>query len=123
MIDKLLEKQKELQNRLISDRNLKNMTDNKEYWLKQMTLSLFSEVNELMNELNWKHWKNEKELDYEAIKYEAIDILHFLLTVFIVLDMTEKEIVDYYMNKNKENHERQEGKIKGREDYEINREG
>ena len=84
-----------------------------------MVLSLFSETNELLNELNWKHWKNPKGLDYEAIKYEAIDILHFLVTVFIILGMNEKDVEDYYMNKNKENHERQNGNIKGREDYEV----
>jgi len=116
ILNELLKKQKELQERLIRERKLPKLTDTN-YWLKQNVLAIFSETNELLDEINWKHWKAEKELNIENIKYETIDLLHFLLTIFVVLDMDEVDIRNYYLNKNKENHARQDGVVEGREDY------
>ena len=109
--------QLELNERIQKKYNLPDFSD-KDYWLRQYVLSMFSEIGELMESFNWKHWKRSKELNIDNIKEEAIDIQHFLNSIYLVLGMNADDVYAFYIHKNKENHERQDGKIKGREDYE-----
>jgi hypothetical protein len=69
---------------------------------------------------SWKYWKtaNEKltskkisELTAEEmleLKYEAVDIWHFIMNVFLLLGMDAKELTNLYFAKNAENARRQE---------------
>jgi len=75
--------------------------------LKTFVIALADEAFEMLHLLNWKPWKNEKELDIDALKKEAIDALHFLLQIFILLGMNAEEITEAYKRKLKENYERQ----------------
>lgn len=81
----------------------------KEKWTKELLVALMNEGFEALNWTNAKHWKkpvypiNEMEL-----KYELIDMLHFLLGLMILWGMDAKECFSIYIAKNKENHERQE---------------
>jgi len=52
-----------------------------------------------------------------VLKKEAIDIQHFLFSVYLMLGMDAEEGYNIYMDKNKKNHERQSGKVAGRESY------
>ncbi len=82
----------------------------KEKWTKELLVALMGEGFEALNWTNHKHWKkpiypiNEMEL-----KYELIDMLHFLLTLMILWDMTAEECFSMYVAKNRENHKRQKG--------------
>lgn len=75
-----------------------------------------AEIQELLDRMPWKAWKNytEEQLkDWTSEEqkvetfFEAIDALHFALNIFIILDMSAEEIVAYYKAKNKENFDRQ----------------
>lgn len=68
---------------------------------------------------SWKYWKtaNEKlmkkrisELTPEEmleLKYEAVDIWHFVMNVFLLLGMDARELTNLYFAKNAENVRRQ----------------
>lgn len=82
----------------------------KERWTKELLVALMDEGFEALNWTNHKHWKkpvypiNETEL-----KYEIIDMLHFLLTLMILWGMTAEDCFSMYVAKNKENCKRQKG--------------
>jgi len=85
--------------------------DTKTKWLLKMLDCLHSEIEEFRDGLKWKHWKEYKDYSFEKelpeLKYEAVDMLHFLLEIFIFLEMTPTEIGKYYLSKNQQNQERQ----------------
>jgi hypothetical protein len=59
----------------------------------------------------WKNWKKSaKEPDTEYVLRELIDILHFTLEMLILWGATPEKIYDVYVDKNKENHARYDGK-------------
>jgi len=119
MTDKLSEiffEQNELNSRIVRERGLDYTVDE---WMRQWALAVFSETNEILDEINWKHWKNDSGIDMEALKGEVVDLLHFVISMSLTCGMNADELHYRYMVKNKENHDRQEGKVSGREDYEV----
>lgn len=93
---------------LIKNRNLTDIPPEK--WIQMQTLAMISELSELLDEVNFKWWKNPKELNYANIKEELVDILHFFTGMCIRAGMTSDELYAVYMKKNKENFDRQYGK-------------
>ncbi len=102
----------ELQNKfdqvLIEKRNLGHI--GLEEWIQKEVLAMVSELGELLDEVNFKWWKNPKELDQDAIKEELVDILHFFISMCIKAGMTPEDLYQGYLNKNSENFDRQNGK-------------
>lgn len=90
----------------------------KKKWLFQITWALHDEVQELSNSCHWKWWSKEvkenPDLMFKGIrdegnaKIEAIDILHFLISVFQVLDMTPEDVFEIYKQKHQKNVLRQD---------------
>ena len=95
----------------------------KKEWLFQLNWALHDEVQELANSCHWKWWSKEvkenPELKFKGIrdegnaKIEAIDILHFLISIFQVLDMTPDDVLEIYKAKHQKNVARQD------DDYDI----
>jgi Uncharacterized protein conserved in bacteria len=50
----------------------------KEQWIQKEVLAMISELAELLDEVNFKWWKNPKPENADNIKDELVDILHFL---------------------------------------------
>lgn len=82
----------------------------KQKWLFDYTFAASSECQELMDCCNWKFWSDEGHTDqYQKIlnlknsKIEAIDILHFLISIFQILDMTPDDIFKIYKMKHEKN--------------------
>lgn len=80
-----------------------------EQWIQKETLAMISELSELIDEVNFKWWKNPKELDYGAIKEELVDILHFFVSMCLKVGMDAEELFELYKTKNRENFRRQQG--------------
>ncbi len=111
MKDKLkaiFQMQKYLNDEIKAKRNIKKFT--KEEWMQKQTLAMLSELSELIDEVNFKWWKNPKKIDETKIKGELVDILHFFVSMCLIYDMNSEELYDMYMEKNKENFDRQKGK-------------
>ena len=83
MLDKMLQKQKELQERLGYD--FSSMTR------EEITAYI-----------------KEYEADMEEARKEFIDMFHFVLNIALALGMSDKDIYYMYMEKNEENHRRQD---------------
>lgn len=101
-------------------------------WAQQFMTCITDEAHEFYNSLGgmsngekqasaiWKHWKknnteyrNRKfsdlsEEDQLEAKFELIDMMHFVMSMLLMLKMDSKEIFKLYYLKNAENFERQE---------------
>ena len=125
----IFNKQKELQERLgfnFEGWTLKQIAD---FWMVNKH-ALGDELNEMFDALGgiedgigssaWKYWKSNNseaanmtvadlsESDRLELYYEWIDGLHFFMNFGISIGMTSKDIVNLYMAKNAENHDRRE---------------
>ncbi len=49
----------------------------REVWIQKEILALISELAEVLDEVNFKWWKDPKEIDSERLKEEIVDVLHF----------------------------------------------
>lgn len=107
-LDEIFALQSMLNRNIKEKRNIEGYGSEK--WIEKFALAMYIEMGEMLEETNYKWWKNEKEIDYEALKEEIVDVLHFFISICISSGMTAEELFQRYMDKNKENILRQEGK-------------
>ena len=79
-------------------------------WIQRKTLAMLSELAELLDEVNFKWWKNPKPVDDDRIKSELVDILHFFVSMCLTAGMDADELFCRYLEKNGENFDRQYGR-------------
>lgn len=111
----LLDSQQIFQGRMGID--FSKMTEEEQgKYLHEHSYFLIEETTEMLRELKFhKSWKNydswgpeeHKNAELKS-KEEAIDMLHFMINIFLGLGMDEKEIITMYREKNKLNYDRQE---------------
>lgn len=111
-LDIIFRKQKELQINLGVFKKMKNASM-KQQFINQMILSIHEETVEIMKETAYKNpnyvpfgWKKGQEFNLENYKKEIADLLHFIINLCLVVNMTSEELFKLYLNKNRENHER-----------------
>ena len=83
-----------------------------------LTVAMESEIDEIRREVNWKWWKNSKEIDVDALQGEVIDMWHFLLSLSRAVGLEPADIHRLYIEKNAENHDRQAG-LSDKDGYSI----
>lgn len=105
-LEEIFEMQYGLDQRIIDERGI---TKSLSEWVIGLTLAMESEIDEIRREVNWKWWKNEKEIDMDALRGEIIDLWHFLPSLSIKAGLTAADVHRIYMEKNAENHARQSG--------------
>jgi len=110
-LEQIFSRQKELDAHIIDKRNLAGKYTPQE-WIQKKCLALIDETAELLNEVNYKWWKNPKEINKDAIGEELVDMLHFWVSMCIDAGLTAADVHNIYMQKNQENHNRQNGKSK-----------
>lgn len=114
-LEEIFTMQKSLNDYIIEKRNL---NFSKEEWIQKGSLALIDEITELLNEVNYKWWKNPKEVDDNAVKEEIVDMLHFFVSICLYAGVSAKDLYDAYIEKNKENSDRQNGLSK-KKGYEL----
>lgn len=114
-LEHIFKLQEKFDTALIEKRNLQSIS--KEEWIQKQTLAIISELAELLNEVNFKWWKNPKELNEAAIREELVDILHFFIGMCLRMGMTAEDLYQGYLKKNEENFKRQQG-ISDKKGYE-----
>ena len=78
-LKKLQLEQEKLDQFIVQKKNLTD-TDSKASFIRTK-IALLVEIGELANELKtFKHWKSQKEVDWEKAKEELIDCFHFYLS-------------------------------------------
>ncbi len=114
-LEKIFEMQKLLDDDIAARRHLEFST---EEWMQKEVLAMLSELSEVLDEVNFKWWKNKKPLDSDALRNELVDILHFFVSMCIRSGMNADELFARYLEKNKENFDRQYGRSE-KEGYEV----
>lgn len=106
-LERIFEMQACFQNDLVNRRNLQDIPMEK--WMQMQTLAMLSELAELIDEVNFKWWKNPKPVDGDRVKEELVDILHFFVSMCLNAGMSAEELYSRYIEKNQENFDRQNG--------------
>lgn len=114
-LSELFQMQNALDGRIITERNIEKSLSE---WVIGLTLAMESEIDEIRREVNWKWWKNEKEIDKDALQGEIIDMWHFLISLSQKAGLEAEDVYRIYMEKNAENHARQSG-TSAKEGYEV----
>lgn len=114
MLDKQREFQRTLGIFLNKGNHIQIKSEQDASYVKEQASFLIEETVEMTRELKyskpWKQydWDNIKDAEQtQKVKEEAIDALHFMLNIFNALGMSEQDILNAYLEKNKLNHERQ----------------
>ena len=100
-------------------REKRNLSYTPQEWAQKKSLAMIDEISELLNELNYKWWKNSKEINKDLVAGELVDILHFWTSICLDFGLTAEDIHKIYFDKNKENFDRQDGKSL-KEGYKFN---
>ena len=114
-LDVIFQLQKSLDEDIVARRNLDFP---KEVWLQKEVLAMISELSEVLDEVNFKWWKNPKPVDDAALKGELVDVLHFFVSMCLKSGMSAQELFELYKAKNQENFDRQYGRSQ-KQGYEI----
>ncbi len=107
-LDVIFAMQKSLDDDIVRLRGLEDIP--RDVWLQKEVLAMLSELSEVLDEVNFKWWKNPKPLDDNAIRGELVDILHFFVSMCLKSGMTAEELFERYREKNRENFDRQYGR-------------
>ena len=107
-LERIFALQKRFQDQLKRERGLGHITSDE--WLQKQALAMISELAELLEEVNFKWWKNPHERNRSAIWEELTDMLHFFISMCIEAGMGAEDLYEVYLRKNHENVLRQEGK-------------
>lgn len=104
----IFEKQIEL-NKRINEHLYKEIEDPevRRKWFMNFQLALQQECAEATDSLAWKWWKKGED-DWDNIKIELVDILHFWVSMCTVAGLSAEEVVSLYFKKNQLNHTRQD---------------
>ena len=105
-LEQLLTKQKELDDFIAERRKL---DFSKEEWIRRKCMALMCELTEVLEEVNYKWWKNPKSDNDRRVKEEIVDVLHFFLGICNDAGLTADELFDGYMEKHEENRKRPTG--------------
>jgi len=106
-LDIIFNLQKSFDNEIVKKRGLEHITPDE--WIQKEVLAMISELSELLDEVNFKWWKNKKEIDFNLVKEELVDILHFFASMCLKVGMDSNEVYQRYISKNQENFKRQYG--------------
>ena len=106
-LDEIFAMQQALNEDIIQKRHLEGIPD--EVWIQRQMLAMLSEMAEVLDEVNFKWWKNQKPINEDALKEELVDVLHFFVSMCLRAHMTPDEMYRIYMKKNQENFNRQLG--------------
>jgi len=114
-LDIIFQMQQSLNEDIESRRNI-NFT--REEWMQKEVLAMISELSEVLDEVNFKWWKNAKPIDDASLKGELVDVLHFFVSMCLKSGMTADELFARYKAKNQENFDRQYGRSQ-KQGYEV----
>ncbi|NLB61847.1 MAG: dUTPase [Clostridiales bacterium] len=106
-LDKIFDLQAALDLEIQTKRNL---NFSKSEWIQKEILAIISELSEVLDEVNFKWWKKDEEIDDEKLHEEIIDVLHFFISMCLRAGLDSETLFRLYEKKNSENLKRQHGK-------------
>lgn len=106
MLVEIFRKQSEFDSALAEKRGLEY---DQSTWIQKEILAIISELAEILDEVNFKWWKDARPIDHDKLKEEIVDVLHFFVSMCLKAGIGPEELYEAYMAKNAENFRRQEG--------------
>lgn len=106
-LDRIFAMQKSLDDNITLRRHLEFTPQE---WIQKDVLAIVSELGELLDEVNFKWWKNPKDVNAAALQEELVDVLHFFVSMCIRSGMSAEDLFRIYTKKNQENFDRQYGR-------------
>ena len=86
-----------------------HMTDEqRQQWVLNYCRAMTQEVAELTDSVPWKWWAKYQKFDKQNARVEVIDLLHFLISIAQVLEMTPADVYEAYAKKHQVNLSRQD---------------
>ncbi|HHW72120.1 MAG TPA: dUTPase [Firmicutes bacterium] len=113
MLREIFRLQESFDRAVVEHRDLKF---SQEEWIQKEVLAIISELSEILSEVNFKWWKDPKEVDRERLLEEIVDVLHFFVSMCLKASIGPEELYQAYVRKNRENFARQQG-LTDREGY------
>lgn len=120
-LELIFNKQYELNKRILKERHGQNydeLCDQKRNdaetvkervkWLLNYNRALIHESIEMEDSLPWKWWKDMDEIDWENIRIELIDELHFWVSKCQLVGLDPQKLTELYLKKNQLNQIRQD---------------
>jgi dimeric dUTPase (all-alpha-NTP-PPase superfamily) len=78
-------------------------------WVQREMTAMMVEACEVLSEVNYKWWKDPREISREKVLDEMADILHFFTAACLRMGFTASDLFSAYCAKNRENFRRQHG--------------
>jgi dimeric dUTPase (all-alpha-NTP-PPase superfamily) len=95
-----------------------NMTDEqRQQWVLNYCRAMTQEVAELTDSVPWKWWAKYQKFDKQNARVEVIDLLHFLISIAQVLEMTPTDFYEAYAKKHKVNLDRQDSGYQTKDEH------
>ena len=82
--------------------------DQRQQWVLNYCRALTQEVAELTDSVPWKWWAKYQKFDKQNARVEIVDLLHFLISLAQVMEITPEELFEAYTKKHRVNLARQE---------------
>ena len=121
LLQVIFEKQYELNKRILKERHGQdydklcdqnaddeNILKQRVEWILNYNRAQIHESIELEDSLPWKWWKDMDEIDWENIRVELIDELHFWVSKCQLVGLNPESLAELYLKKNKLNQVRQD---------------
>ena len=105
-LKEIFDMQKKLNRRIGIDTDAMN-DEERIKWALNYSRALGQELAEFVDSVPWKWWANYQKFDKQNARVEIVDMFHFLISIAQTLGMTEQDVYEAYMKKNKVNFERQ----------------
>jgi dimeric dUTPase (all-alpha-NTP-PPase superfamily) len=82
--------------------------EQRQQWVLNYCRAMSQEIAELTDSVPWKWWAKYQKFDKQNARVEVVDLLHFLISLAQVLEMTPDEVLEAYTKKHKVNLARQD---------------
>ena len=82
--------------------------EDKTKWVLNYCRAMSQEIAELTDSVPWKWWAKYQKFDKQNARVEVIDLLHFLISIAQVLEMTPADFYEAYTKKHQVNLARQD---------------
>lgn len=107
MLEEIFERQAKLQRDSFGINPADMDPEARSQYIKDMVLAATDELHEALAEVGWKPWATSRHLNKDAFIGELVDVLHFLVNLWLAAGATPQQVRDRYIEKSIRNARRQ----------------
>lgn len=80
--------------------------DERADYFREMAFAAIVELAEMSNEIGWKSWGTDRNINRPHYIKEAVDVLHFVANLLVLADVSDEELTAAYEAKMQVNRDR-----------------